>query len=262
MGKAISLIGLFVIFFVVFLLSGGRRAIRGAVALLLSVSLVVFVLIPASYRGYDPVIVVLPCAALILFGSVALILGRTRKAFAALVGSTASAVVALAVGWFAVWLLSYTGLDISFGTHFHLDRAYWYSAAVGRVNFERLLIAGLMLSALGASMDVSVTVASAMWELAAKSPEATNAELREAARAVGREVAVMMTIGLLFIYFGSNLSLLLLMRMKSAGIGLLRLLDFEGIGVGVVRSIAGCLALVLSVPVTIHAALRLDPRKR
>lgn len=256
------LLGLFLLFALIVVLTMGAKGVRTVLALGAAAFLMVYVFLPLVVSGRDPLWLGVAISVLVCGIGIFLIGGPNRKSCHALIGAIGAVLLAGWIPWLLCRELHFTGLEVEFGPRFHLDVPLWYSAFLGKVNFANLLVAGMLISGLGAVMDVAMTVSTSIAELRQTAPHLRAGQLRRAGTAVGKDILGMMAITLLFVYAGTNLEMLLLSRVgyeSAAQWG--RLLSSEGIGSEVIR-LAGCgLGLVFTIPLTALAASLLGGRK-
>jgi len=124
-----------------------------------------------------------------------------------------------------------------------------------------LLLAGLVIGALGVLDDVTVTQTAAVWELAAADPETSRRSLFAAGLRIGREHVSAAVNTLVLAYAGASLPLLMLFAVS--GQGVLDTITNELIAQEVVRALVGGLGIVAAVPITtVIAALAVRERPR
>lgn len=217
----------------------GLAALAGLGASL--VVLIAFVL-PAILHGRPPVMVAVTGASAIAFISLYAAHGFTPKTTVALLGTLGGLMCALGLGWIfaeAATLSGFVGEDA--GT---------LSLEAGAIDFRGLLLAGLVIGALGAIDDVSVTQASAVWELS----EAGAPDLWRSAMRIGRDHVGSTVNTLVLAYAGASMSLLLLFSLSDSSV--LKVANGELVATEIVRTLAGSIGLVASVPITTWLAVR------
>lgn len=217
--------------------------LRGLLALLgLGLSLVVVVefLLPALLVGRPPLLVGVVASAAIVFAVLYLAHGVSVRTTTALLGTLAGLGVAAGLGWWAVHAAHLTGV----GSEDDLTvRAY-----ADRVQLSGLLLAGIVIAGLGVLNDVTVTQASAVWELHALQPTASAARLFAGAMRIGRDHIASSVYTIVFVYAGSGLPVLLLITLYQRPLS--ATLTTEAIGQELVSTLVGAIALVLAVPLT------------
>jgi uncharacterized membrane protein len=121
------------------------------------------------------------------------------------------------------------------------------------VDGRGLLMAGLLIGALGALDDVTVTQTTAVWELRAADPTLRGGALFRSAMRIGRDHVASAVNTLVLAYAGTTLPLLLLF--SAAQRGLTDVLTTQVIATEVVRTLVGSVGLVAAVPVTTAVAV-------
>ena len=116
------------------------------------------------------------------------------------------------------------------------------------IDFQGLLFSGILIGALGAVMDVGMSIASAIDEVRKVHPEANFGNLFKAGMNVGRDIMGTMSNTLILAYTGSALPLLLLFMAGS--IPLAKAINMELVAEEIARALAGSIGLVLCIPVT------------
>jgi len=216
--------------------------LRGITALLgLGASVVVILLfvVPAIIDGREPVIVAIVGATAIAYLALYTAHGFTRMTTVALLGTLAAlALTALLAGIFMA-AARFTGFteDVSF-----------ILTAANAINVRGLLLAGVVLGSLGAIDDVTVTQASAVWELRAADPTVPRSSLFRAGMRVGRDHVASTVNTLLLAYAGAAMPLLLFFVLAGQSLG--TSLNSEIVAIEVIRTVVGSIGLVMAVPLT------------
>jgi len=216
--------------------------LRGVTALLgLGASVVVILLfvVPAIIDGREPVMVAIVGATAIAYLALYTAHGFTRMTTVALLGTLAAlALTALLAGIFMA-AARFTGFteDVSF-----------ILSAADAINVRGLLLAGVVLGSLGAIDDVTVTQASAVWELRAADPAMPRSQLFRAGMRVGRDHVASTVNTLLLAYAGAAMPLLLFFVLAGQSLG--TSLNSEVVAIEVIRTVVGSIGLVMAVPFT------------
>ena len=129
------------------------------------------------------------------------------------------------------------------------------------VDFRELLFSGIILGALGAVMDVAVSIAAAQYEMKQLAPATKFKTLVSSGLAVGRDVMGTMANTLVLAYIGGALPLILLISAQP-NIDLLRVLNLNMIAAEIVRSLIGSIGLLCAIPITAYATAFLLTVKR
>lgn len=245
--RAPALGWLLLAFLVAFVVFGGKKGVKSLVALLISVCLIAFVLLPLSLNGWNPLLVAIGICLVSSLTTMYFVAGRSRKSLAAIAGTVGGVIVAGVAAQLVIVYAPLTGLS---SEEAQILRG---SVLVASPRFYTgLLAAGMLIGALGVIMDVGISIASAVAEVA-KTGQLTFAELYESGMNVGRDIMGTMTNTLILAYTGSALPLLLLIwHIPST-----KLINLDLVATEVASAISGSLGLVLTIPLTAYFAARL-----
>ncbi len=236
------------LFIVLLVAVGGVKGARAVVVLGLTAAAVFYFLIPMVLAGRSPVAVTVGVSSAVVALGMVIIAGPTRKALAAGAGTVAGVAMA---GLLAAL----------FGTYAHLMGLSAQEAQMLlftpdlSIDFRGLLFAGMILGALGAIMDVGMSIASAVDEVHKANPGAGFWALSRAGMNVGRDILGTMSNTLILAYAGGSLPLLLLLTAHR--IDRVKVANLDLIATEVVRALSGSMGLVLCVPITALVAARL-----
>jgi uncharacterized membrane protein len=228
---------------------------RGFAALVgLGVTAVVLLafMLPAILAGRDPLAVAVVGCCAIMFGVLYLTHGFSARTSTAALGTLLSLLLIGLLGAAFAALTSLTGTDE--------DTANLASVLGSDLDGRGLVLAGLMIGALGALDDVTVTQTSAVWELRRADPCLRPAALFGAAMRIGRDHVASAVNTLVLAYAGAALPLLLLFSVAERG--LTDTLTTQVIATEVVRTLVGSIGLVAAVPLTTALAVAMVTRSR
>ncbi|MGA9597957.1 MAG: YibE/F family protein [Acidimicrobiia bacterium] len=214
----------------------GTAALGGLVA---SIAILLLYILPAILDGRSPVLVVVFGSAAIAFIALYMAHGFNRMTTVALIGTVATLLLIALMSWAAVAVSHFTGLvseESSLLTFFDT------------VDIQGLLLAGIVLGAAGAIDDVTVTQASAVWELRAANPNLSGSELFRSGLRIGRDHIASMVNTLLLAYAGASLPLVVLFVLSQQSLG--SVANSEVVAVEIVRTLVGSIGLVAAVPLT------------
>ncbi len=221
---------------------GGKKGLRTAVSLIFTVGVIMKVLLPMLLKGYDPVLLAVGISAVVASVTILLVGGRGKKALSAICGTTGGVLIAGIVAKLVGKGAQLTG----FGTE--EASMLLYIPQEIQFDYRGLLFAGILIGALGAVMDVAVSVASAMSEIRQASPDMPRSRLFASGMNVGRDVMGTMSNTLILAYAGGAIPLLLLFLAYDTPFGYVINLDI--IATEVVRALAGSLGLIMAIPLT------------
>jgi uncharacterized membrane protein len=239
--------------FVVVVLAVAR--LRGLMALIgLGVAGVVFGVyaIPAMLAGEAAVPVALTASAAIMYVVLYTTHGPSLRTSAALAGTLAGMGLTAGIGWWAVSEAHLTGVVD--------DGGRILSTFAGDLSLQDLLVAAVIIAGLGVLNDVTITQASAVWELRGAAPTMSRTRLFTSAMRIGRDHIASTIYTIVFAYAGTALTLLLAVSLYDRS--WLELLGTEEIAEELVRAFASSIGLVLAVPATTVIAVLTVPGPR
>ena len=243
------------IFFTACVIALGRlKGVKALLSLTLTISLILFGLIPLLLRGYNPIVLsILACmlSAIITFG---ICFGTGKKSISAIIGVSGGLLVGGLIAHFFGIFARISGFS-------HGDAQMLQYLPGGYVfDFRGLLFAGIIISALGACLDVAISISSALTEVKSHNPDIGQKELIGSGFNIGKDIMGSMVNTLVLAYTGSSLATILIF----AGFerGFIEIINLDSIATEIVRAIAGSLGLLFAIPITIFAFVLLDKRWR
>ncbi|MFR9750554.1 YibE/F family protein [Nocardia sp. 004] len=244
-GLPLTLIGL--AFVLVIIVVARWRGVRALLGLVFAFAVLVMFLLPALLDGKPAIPVALVAGALILYAVLYLAHGVNLRTSSALLGTLTAMLLAAGLSWLSIELTSLTGLSEEQNTA--------VATYIQHVSITGLLLAGFIIGSLGVLNDVTITQASAVFELAAIDETASRRAVFTAAMRVGRDHIASTVYTLVLAYAGGALPLLLLFSV--AGRSIRDVLVGDAVAIEIARSAVGGIALALSVPLTTGIAVLL-----
>ena len=238
--------------FVAAVLAIGRwQGARSLLGLGLSLLLITQFIVPAILAGRPPFLVALVGSAAVLLVSVYLAHGPSVMTSAAVVGTMAALTITIVLGAIFVDLTALTG--------FANEEAVTISMTVVDIDLRGLVLAGMVIAALGVLDDVTVTQASTVFALHRANPGQTARHLASEAMQVGRDHIASTVNTLVLAYAGASLALLLVF--STGGLPLGDLLTSEILAEEIVKTLVGSLGIIAAVPLTtwLAAAVAVGP---
>ncbi|GAA1868031.1 YibE/F family protein [Myceligenerans crystallogenes] len=215
---------------------------RGLAALAgLGVAFLVFLgfTMPALLAGEAALGVALVTSSLVMFATLYLAHGLNARTSAALLGTLFGLVLTAVIG---SWAAGATYLGAS-------DHdAQYLLATAPLTDLRGVALCGLVLAGMGVLNDVTITQASAVWELRAVAPGASRAMLFARAMRIGRDHIASTVYTIAFAYVGGALPLLMMVWLVNQS-PVMALTSGE-IAEEVVRTLVGSIGLVLAIPIT------------
>jgi uncharacterized membrane protein len=233
-----------VVFAVLVVLLGRAQGVRSLVGLGLSLVVVTQFVVPAILAGEPPLPVALVGALAVMFLTLALAHGVGVKSMAAALGASGTLVVTALLALLFVELASITGFASEEATLLQGG-----ASAEGRsLSLEGLVLAGMVVGALGVLDDVTVSQASVVLALRRADPRQPLRRLFGEALTVGRDHLSATVNTLVFAYVGAALPVLLIFESQATSFG--EALNREIVATEVVAMLVGSIGLILAVPLT------------
>ena len=238
----------FVVFFLILLcLIGGKRGILAVMGLLFSLASIVFILVPLTLAGYPAILVAIGIGSLITVADITFLAGFNAKSISAIFGCISGVLIAA--------LFAFGAGQLAFISGYHTEHAGSLMAWDVDISLSGIFISGVIISAMGAITDTSISIASAMEEVKLASPTISTAKLAKAGFNVGRDIMGTMSNTLILAFVGSSFSLLLLV--SSTNVTLTEFINDSEIGIEIIKGVAGSIGVVLTAPMTAFIAAKL-----
>lgn len=230
-------------FFLLCVLAIGRmQGLKTIVTLVITMTLVYKVLLPALLAGYSPILITVGIAVVINIVTYLVISGFQRKSYAAIIGASLGVIIAGVLAYTVGSMVRLTGLSgEEAGMLLYIPQGTVF-------NFKELMFSGILLGALGAVMDVAMSISSAIDEVHRANPLLKSKALFAAGMSVGKDIMGTMSNTLILAYTGSSIPLLLIFMAYDTPLA--RIINLDLIATEIVRSLAGTIGLVLTIPIT------------
>jgi uncharacterized membrane protein len=241
--RTIPLGVLAVVFAAVVIAVAGLRGLRALIGLVLAFGVIATFMLPALLQGEDPLMVGLVGSAAIMFVVLYMAHGFSRRTTTALLGTFAGLAVTATLGVIAASAARLTGITTE--DHYRL------AMLTGNLDGDGLrgiFIAGVILAGLGVLNDVTITQASAVWELRASDPNASWRTLFGRGMRIGRDHIASTVYTIAFAYAGASLPILLLLEVYQ--LPLLQTISSGEFAEEIARTLVGSIGLVLAIPLT------------
>jgi uncharacterized membrane protein len=205
-------------------------------------------------QGSSPVLLAIVVAFIVAIVNLLVIAGFSKKALVAALGTVSGVVLAGTFGALASSMLHLTG--------YTGDESMFLQVMDSNIDLKGVLIAGIIIGALGAVMDVAISIASSIQEISLANSDLKVKELFNSGMNIGRDIIGTMVNTLILAYTGASLTLILLFTMQREDFPLIKIMNMEFIAAETVRSLAGLFGMVLAIPVTALIASKIYVRKK
>ena len=239
------------VFFLVILLVGGRTGLKSLVGL-------IWIFIPLLLKGAMPAPTALLLCVEVAAMCFLLLGGLNKKTITAMLGTVAGMGLAALFSLIAQKLLQINSYSM-YNTDPQLDAFVTTQWQGIPLHITGLLTAGVIISALGAVMDVAMSLSSAVSELKAVNPDLTPRDLWKSGMNIGRDMVGTMTNTLILAFVGSSLVILIFIWIQNPPARLFANSSF--LAVELVSGLSSSVGLILAVPITALIAAVLFGRK-
>ncbi|MFZ5988988.1 MAG: YibE/F family protein [Bacillota bacterium] len=248
------LLYLTIIFILSILIVGKLKGLKSLISLSITCAAVIYILLPMILKGYDPVLVsVMVCVGIIII-TLIMVSGFNHKTLSAIVGTAGGVITAGVIALIVGYLTNLTGLGDE------ESQMLMYIPQNIKFDFRGLLFSGIIIGAMGAVMDVAVSIASAVNEVALVNSDAKTRDLIKAGMNVGRDILGTMADTLILAYASASIPLMLLLM--AYNVSFVEIINRELIASEVVRALSSSIGLVVTVPLTAVVAGTLVKRKK
>ena len=231
------------IYLLVLCLIGGKQGIKGCLGLVFTFFCVIFVYLPLVYLKYSPFWTAVFVCFITTLVTMYLIGGPTQKTCAATLGTLVGVILAGVSAWCFSKASGISGYNVS---DIETLMTLWNT---NRIQVGGLLFSGLLISCLGAVMDVAMSISSAIDEIYRQNLSLSRKELFKAGLRVGRDMMGTDSNTLILAFAGSSVSTLLLDY--SYNLPYQQIINSNNIGIAIMQGLAGSFGIVLSVPFTV-----------
>jgi uncharacterized membrane protein len=216
------------------------RGLRALLGLGFAFAVLLWFVLPGLLAEKSPTLVSLVGSAAIMFVVLYLAHGFSARTTTALLGTLFGLALIAVLGSIAVSVARLTGLTT--------EETLTLNNFDPTLKFSAIVLAGVVVAGLGVLNDVTITQASAVWELEEASPDMPWRELFGRGMAIGRDHIASTVYTIVFAYAGAALPSLLLFELYQRPFW--TVLTGSVVAEEVVRILVGGIALVLAVPVT------------
>lgn len=229
------------VFFASIILIGRKKGIQAILGLVVTILAVYFILVKSIYAGKSPILMSVITSAIIIISTLIIIGGFNKKVLTAAIGTFGGVLVA---GIFSAIFGYLTKMSGACEDAVQLS----INASSINFNFRELLFAGIIISALGACMDVGMSISSSLDEIKAKTPDISGKELFKSGMNIGKDVIGTMCNTLILAYVGGALTLIILFLVCE--FDLVQIVNKETILEEIISAVAGSTGVLYTVPLT------------
>lgn len=236
--KPLALLAIF--FALIVILFGRWRGFLALIGLAASLLIVLAFIVPAILEGKAPIAVALIGSLAVMLVTLGLTHGTGLTSRAAALGTAASLMLTAALALIFISAGNITG--------FSSDEATILQASGGDLSLSGLVLAGIIIAALGVLDDLTVSQSSAVLALRKADPTQSFKQLYSGAIGIGRDHVAATVNTLVLAYVGASLPVLLIFSVGGTGIG--DALNSEAVAEQIIGTLVGSIGLIAAVPTT------------
>ncbi len=233
---------------------GRWKGLFSLFALLFTILLLFFVLIPLTLKGHSPLPIAVAISVVSVIVTMPIIMGFSLKTLSAILGASGGIVIASLLAMIFGWTMHLSGIITN-------EMLTVFYASDVHINLRGLALSGMIISALGAIMDVCISIASATTEIYAANPAISSREAFKSVLNIGTDILGSMVNTLILAYVGSSLSLILLISMRfNPDMPVWMIFNYNPVLSEIVKSVVGSIGMFTCIPLTAYIAVRIHEK--
>lgn len=230
------------VFLVGLIVFGRKKGVNTILSLVFTCLAIFVVFVPAILSGYNPYLVSLIICGFVIAMTLCLVSGFTLKSLASALGCGGGVLTAGLLTLLCTHLLKLTGM---------VDDTSVYVSLLNEehpINMLGILFAANIIGAMGATMDVAMSISSSLHEIKEKAPGLAFGQLFASGITIGRDIMGTMSNTLILAYIGSSLSTVLLFASYQSS--LMQLLNREAIVIEILQALTGSIGILCTIPIS------------
>lgn len=230
------------IFVAVVIVIGGKKGLASIGGLVFTMICIFFLFLPMIYRGISPVFAAVFVVAVTTVVTMLFIDGISKKSLAAMVGTIVGVAAAGVFAWIFGKAAGISGYNVS-----DIENLIYVEENTD-ILIGELLFAGILIAALGAVMDVGMSIASTLNELQEKNQNMTAKELFHSGMNVGRDMMGTMSNTLILAFTGGSINTLVFIYVYNYEYR--QIMNMYSVGIELMQGLSASMGVVLTVPFT------------
>ena len=230
------------LFFACLIVFGGIKGVNTILALLLTGGFVFGVFLPAVLAGKNIYFWTFMTCVMSIATTMVIVHGVSKKTLGAIIGCISGLGLCAVLMGIMINAASLSGM---------VDECYYYLSILDigfSIDLRAVVFAGVLIGALGAVMDVSISIATSLWEIKEKGVPMEVSDYFRSCLNIGRDIMGTMTNTLILAYIGTCLAEVLLLYANNYN--LLELVNREVVVVQIIQSLIGSTGLLFTIPFT------------
>ena len=234
------IVGLFI---VLLLIIGGFNGLKTLISLVIAVAMIFFGYIPLIIRGVNPILASLGISIPVVIITLVIISGWNIKTLVAIIGTSLGVIISGILAFIFGNFAHLTGLadDSSISLA--------YIPQFRNLDYKGILFGTILIGAIGAIMDVAISIASALYEISTLDKNITGKNMIISGMNIGKDMMGSMSNTLILAYVGTTLHLIILFIVYK--IRFIEIINLDSIATEIIRAMAGSIGLIITIPVTV-----------
>ena len=229
-------------FFLCLVLFGGVKGLNTILALILTGGFVFAVFLPAVLAGKNIYFWTFATCVMSIATTMVIVHGVSKKTLGAVMGCISGVALCAVLMLVMIRAAKLSGM---------VDECYYYLSILDigfSIDLKAVVFAGVLIGALGAVMDVSISIATSLWEIKEKGVDMDVSDYFRSCLNIGRDIMGTMTNTLILAYIGTCLAEVLLLYANNYN--LLELVNREVVVTQIIQSLIGSTGLLFTIPFT------------
>ncbi len=231
---------LLVIFLVLLIVFGGIKGINTIVSLMFTCAAIFLFFLPSILSGFNIYLSAIITCIFVIISTLLFINGISKKTLTTILGCIFGVVTAGIIFFIMNKVLYLTGVCCE-------DELYLGMLDV-KINLKAIIFAAIIISSMGAVMDVSMDISSSLYEIKSHKPDIKKKELLKSGLNIGKDIMGTMSNTLILSFIGKSLSTVLLIMTYASSMG--EILNKELIIVNILEALIGSMSILLTAPIT------------
>ena len=245
------IVGLFV---ALLLIIGGIKGLKTLVSLVIAVTMIFFGYIPLIIKGVNPILASLGISIPVVIITLIIISGKNIKTLVAIIGTSLGVIISGILAFIFGNLAHLTGLadDSSISLA--------YIPQFRNLDYKGILFGTILIGAIGAIMDVAISIASALYEINDLDKNISKKNMIISGMNIGKDMMGSMSNTLILAYVGTTLHLIILFIVYK--IRFVEIINLDSIATEIIRAMAGSIGLIITIPVTVVIGTAIYKKKK
>ena len=245
------IVGLFV---TLLLIIGGFNGFKTLISLVIAVAMIFFGYIPLIIKGINPILASLGISIPVVIITLIIISGKNIKTLVAIIGTSLgviiSGILAFVFGNFAhlTGLADDSSISLAYIPQFR------------NLDYKGILFGTILIGAIGAIMDVAISIASALYEINELDSNISKKNMIISGMNIGKDMMGSMSNTLILAYVGTTLHLIVLFIVYR--IRFVEIINLDSIATEIIRAMAGSIGLIITIPVTVVIGTAIYKKKK